>query len=173
MGETMHVLIVGPKGSGKSTLIRRLVQALGKPVWGYETRKEERVVDPQRGSPISLTEWGSTADPILVGYCKNRHAQALPEGFDRFAPRLSQPPQGHLVVLDEIGFLESASPAFCQGILHLLDGDQPVLAAVRDKSGPFLDQVRSHPNVRCFPLTSENREALLEDILAYWKEAAL
>ena len=173
MAERMHVLIVGPKGSGKSTLIRRLVQALGKPVWGYETRKEDGAADAQLGSPIFLTQWGSIAEPIVVGYCKNRHAQALPEGFCRFAPRLLQPPRGHLVVLDEIGFLESASPAFCQGILHLLDGDQPVLAAVRDKPGPFLDQVRSHPNVRCFAITPENRETLLEEILAYWKGAAL
>lgn len=166
----MHVLIVGPKGAGKSTLIRRLAQALGKPVWGYETWKEDALADAQRGSPIYLREFGDTAEPILVGHCKQRHAQAVAEGFERFAPRLIRPPEGHLVILDEIGFLETSSAAFCQGILTLLDGDIPVLAAVRDKPGPFLDRVRSHPNVRCFFLTPENRQSLFAEILRFWEE---
>ena len=36
----MNVLIVGARGAGKTTLIRRVLESLDCPVWGFETEKE-------------------------------------------------------------------------------------------------------------------------------------
>lgn len=36
----MNVLIVGARGAGKTTLIRRVLESLDRPVWGFETEKE-------------------------------------------------------------------------------------------------------------------------------------
>lgn len=36
----MHILIVGPRQVGKSTLIDKVLKAAGRPVWGFETKKE-------------------------------------------------------------------------------------------------------------------------------------
>ena len=68
--------------------------------------------------------------------------------------------------MDEIGFMEASSEAFCSGIFRLLDGDIPVLAAVKDKDTPFLQAVRNHPKTTCYHLTEDNREALFQQILA-------
>ena len=35
-----HTLITGPRGVGKSFLIRRVLEQLGRPVYGFETKKE-------------------------------------------------------------------------------------------------------------------------------------
>ena len=93
------------------------------------------------------------------------------EGFDLFATKLTGPvPEGCIVEMDEIGFLEAKSEAFCSAVMALLDGEIPAIAAVKDKDIPFLEKVRTHPNTRCFYITPENREALYEEVLAFVKK---
>ena len=48
----------------------------------------------------------------------------------------------------------------------LLDGDAPVLAAVKDRELPFLERVRAHPKCRSFFITPENRDRLFLEVLA-------
>lgn len=166
----MHTLIVGARHVGKSTLIRRLIEAVGKPVYGFETVKEDALEDAQLGSPIYIYPAGGartrSADN-LVGYCKEKHFTTICETFDRWAEKISSPPAGCIVLLDEIGFMESASPRFCDAIMQLLDGDTPVIAAVKYNSTPFLDAVKQHKNCRCFHITEENRDALTQEAIAF------
>lgn len=168
-----HVVITGYIGAGKSTLINRLIEEIGRPVTGYITKKEDGLRDEQLGSPIYIYEPGKprahTPDNLL-GYCKDRHFQTIEGAFDRWAPRLKQPVEkDHLIVMDEIGFMESKEKAFCEAIMHHLDGDIPVIAAVKDRDLPFLEAVRSHPKCHCFYLEPENREACFHEALAFLK----
>ena len=48
----MHALIVGDRGVGKSTLIRRVLKELNCPFSGFETKKEAQPEDPLLGCPI-------------------------------------------------------------------------------------------------------------------------
>lgn len=167
----MHALIVGERGVGKSTLIRRVLEELHRPVYGFETKKEDALADALRGSPVYIYDAGRPRTQTAenrVGYCKNHCFDAAPEVFDRFAPRLRQPvPPGAIVVLDELGFMESQASSFCAAVLELLDGDVPVLAAVKHKSTPFLEAVRNHPGAMCFYITEENRDALFPQVLDF------
>lgn len=167
----MHALIVGDRGVGKSTLIRRVLQELNRPVFGFETKKEEQLEDPIRGCPIYIYDAGKShirTPNNLIGYHKERDIPAITAAFDRYAPRLMGPVAENAVVeLDEIGFLEAKSDAFCQAVLYLLDGRNPVIAAVKNREHPFLDAVRNHPNARCFYITAENRDTLYEEVLAF------
>lgn len=170
----MHALIVGDRGVGKSTLIRRVLKELKCPVTGYETRKEEQLEDPTLGCPIYIYDAGKphcqTPDRC-IGYHRKPDAASVTAAFDRYAPKLMEPIPGSSVVeLDEIGFLEAGSEAFCQAVLHLLGGSRPVIAAVKDRDIPFLNRVRKHPNVRCFHITAENRDALYDEVLVFMKQ---
>ena len=170
----MHALIVGDRGVGKSTLIRRVLKELNRPVFGFETKKEEQLEDPIRGCPIYIYDAGKAHFQTLenlIGYHKERDIPAITAAFDRYSPRLMGPGAKNAVVeLDEIGFLEAKSDAFCQAVLHLLEGKNPVIAAVKNREHPFLDAVRNHPNARCFYITAENRNALYEEVLAFLKQ---
>lgn len=167
----MHALIIGSPGVGKSTLIRRVLAELGRPVFGFETKKEDSPEEGLPGCPVYLYEAGKAhrqGEEHLIGRSGGRQFSVHPEVFDRFAPKLRAPvPPGHIVLLDELGTMESASKAFCSAVLALLDGDAPVIAAVKDKSTPFLDAVRAHPGGKCFRITEDNRDALFEDVLTF------
>ncbi len=171
----MHCLIVASPGVGKSTLIRRVLEELDRPVFGYVTRKERHEWDETLGHPIYIYPAGQPerrSGENLVGHCKDRRPTIYAEVFCRFAPHLWEPvPSDGVIILDEIGFMESASPAFCDGILHLLDGDIPVIAAVKDKDTEFLRRIRNHPKAKCFPLTESNREQTYHAVLQEMKRS--
>jgi len=168
-----HALIVGARGVGKSTLISRVLEELKCPVVGFETKKEE-AQDGQPGWPVYLYEVGKArvqSRENLVGRCGNRCLARCPEVFDRYAVTLREPAaKGCVVKLDELGFLESASEAFCGAVLEKLEGDAPVIAAVKDRDTPFLRAVRSHPKAVCFFITEDNRDGLYREVLAFMRE---
>lgn len=165
-----HALIVGPRGVGKSTLIRRVREELQVPVSGFLTRKEPDLAHPTLGAPVYFyplgePEWRSPE--CLMGHCKDRRPQVYPDTFHRLAPQVAAMGGGQLLVMDEIGFMETCSPQFCRAVLAHLEGNVPVLAAVKDMELPFLDAVRSHPNCTCFFMTRENREELYLQVLDF------
>ena len=182
----VHTLIVGEQGVGKSTLIRRVLAELELSVCGFETCKEDTLADPQLGSPLYIYEAGQPhvqREDNRVGWCKDQKPVTRIEGFDDFAPKLEALSversagadlqtgvKTDVILMDEIGVMESKSELFCQAILKHLDGDVPVLASVKYKDRPFLQQVRNHPKCRCFSVTPENREELYQEVLAFVKE---
>lgn len=170
----MHALIIGDRGVGKSTLIRRVLKELNRPVFGFETKKEEHPEDPLLGCPIYIYDAGKPrrrTPENFIGYHRQTDAAAITAAFDRYAPNLTEPIcTADLVELDELGFLEAKSETFCQAVLRLLDGNRPVIAAVKDRDIPFLNAIRAHPSTRCFHITVENRDELFEEVLEFMKQ---
>lgn len=170
----MHTLIVGQRGVGKSTLIRRVLAQVDRPLFGFETKKENSLATEELGSPIYIYDAGKEhthTQENLLGWCKNKHFDSFKDVFDRYAPKLRQPvPEGSIILLDELGFMESSSEEFCSAVLNLLDGNVPVIAAVKYKDTPFLQAVRSHPKAKCFWIDEQNRDALYEEVLPFVKQ---
>lgn len=170
----MHILIVGPRQVGKSTLIEKVLKAANRPVWGFETKKETTSFNQELGYPIHIYAAGSphiqTKDN-LVGYCLDHHPTSYPEVFNNFAKKMQTPPkQGSIIKMDELGFLESDAKEFRDTVLDYLDGDIPVIAAVKHNSTPFLDAVKNHPNCKCFFITEENRDDLADEVTDFLEQ---
>lgn len=95
----MNVLIVGARGAGKTTLIRRVLESLDCPVWGFETEKE--------GDQVHIYDAGAEHVPTeenLVGLCGETRGFPVKEGFDRYAPRILAPVKaGSVMIMDELG----------------------------------------------------------------------
>ena len=165
-----HALIVGGQGVGKSTLITRVRRELALREAGIETVREA-VPAEKRGKPVYIYRVGFPRERTtenLAAFVGTGGSTSFPETFDRYAAYLRED-AGHagLIVLDELGFLESDAAAFCGTVLDLLDGDIPVLAAVKPKDTPFLAAVRHHPKAEIFTVNESNRDALAGQVLAF------
>jgi len=165
----MHILIVGNNGVGKSTLIQRLMERVSLPVYGFLTKKE---APAQADGPEPVYIHGVSGERIytqnnLVGTCTDHHSTRFPEAFDRAVPYLRSIPAGSIVLMDELGVMESDARGFCAAVLDCLDGDSLVIASVRNKKSSFLDTVRAHPKARCFFITPENGDALFLEVKAF------
>lgn len=166
-----HILIVGARGVGKSTLIRRVLKEMDRPVFGFETKKESALANDVKGSPIYIYEAGKPhmqTEENRIGYCLNHRPEPNGAAFDRFVPLLRRPvSEDHVILMDELGFLEAASESFCSAVMERLDGDVLVIAAVKKDDFPFLEAVRNHKNAKCFYITPENRDALFKEVMHY------
>lgn len=134
------ILICGPRGVGKSTLIRRLTALYPGPVSGFVT-KRETVADGEGLFPIyihpaacpeSRRQYGPEN---LIGRCDRRRSVRCTPAFDDWGPRLLEGPG--LLLMDELGFLERDAHRFQEAVLAALRGDQPVLAAVKTGTTRF------------------------------------
>ena len=87
-----------------------------------------------------------------------RYGVALGD-FERLTlPALRLPADA--VLIDELGKMELASPAFTDAVASLLDGDAPVIATVHVFRHPFTDRLKRRPDAELVRLTRENRDEL-------------
>ncbi len=166
--EKRHLLICGERGVGKSTLIRRLLAHNTRPLGGFVTLRL-KTPDENGFYPIYLYdaaqpegERRSTREN-LVGSCDSRSSVRHSEVFDTLGVRcIESTPEDGLILMDELGFLENGAPAFQRAVLDALDGETPVLAAVKPRDTDFLRAVRGHERAELVFLDEGNREVLYE-----------
>ena len=170
----MHILLVGNHRSDRSGLIRSLLKTCPAelPVQGYVTEKREP--DGMGRCPIYLHPIQGErryGQENLIGWCKDQRSTARPEGFEGYAPVLEELPYQGIIVLDELGVMESDAPRFRRAVLAVLDGALLVVASVRDKDTPFLRQVRGHPRCQCFSVEEGREEACLPAMTETFRQA--
>ncbi|MBQ6431672.1 MAG: hypothetical protein IJJ99_07350 [Oscillospiraceae bacterium] len=168
-----HIIIRGARGVGKSTLICRLMDAVPAKPGGFVTKKAPP--DADGVETIHIYPAGQPQIPTeenCVGACRSgRLLDRRTAVFDTLgAAYLSDTAGRNVLLMDELGFMESEALAFQQAVLNALDGDLPVLAAVKDKSTPFLERVCAHPDARVWVITPENRSKLFDELLPPLKD---
>jgi len=159
------VLVHGLPGTGKTTLISRVIEELPDPKRGFLTR-EVREGGRRVGFKIRTLDgreaWLAKRGR---GWPQVGKYRVFLEIFEKLALSALAPSEpGTLYVVDEIGKMEIFSEAFCQRIRELLSGPEPVLASVGYGKVPFLEEIfRLESPVFC-EITPENRDYLVERI---------
>ena len=168
--KSRHLLICGAVGVGKSTLIARLLEHSSRPLYGFATK---RIPTPDEDGLCSVylhpaaqrAEDRTYGVTNRVGRCDGRRAIRCPQVFDTLGVALLRAPENGLILMDELGFLENDAAKFRAAVLRTLDGETPVLAAVKSRDTDFLRAVKAHPNAELAEITPENRNALYRQLL--------
>lgn len=159
----MKILICGDVQVGKSTLIRKLTADTGRTPRGYITK---RIPAPEnKTSYVYLYDIANPPERIedsaVIKAIAPDGSTDYPEVLDTLGVEyLNGIPEKELVILDEIGTVESNSPLFQKAVMEILDGDYDVFASVKAQNTDFLRAVRSHPDCELYIITPENRDRL-------------
>jgi nucleoside-triphosphatase len=161
------LLITGRPGVGKTTLIRRLADPLGRRAAGFYTEEiresGERVgfrlvTLDGRTAVFAHAGWAGQA-PHRVGrygvdldVLDRIGVQALRQGVKR----------RRVILVDEIGKMELASDAFRTAMEEAASGAAPVIAAITVAPHPWADAFKQRPGVIAYEVTTANRDQVLE-----------
>ncbi len=159
------ILLTGKPGSGKTTLIRRVLECLSTPVGGFYTQEIREGSTRMGFEIVTLDGRRATMAHVDIGGVDVGAIDELAVGAVRAALARRE-----LVVIDEIGPMEILSARFRQVVRQALESESPVLGSIVQRSMPFTDPIKATPGVRVLEVTPHNRDALLPRILAMLPE---
>ena len=169
----MALLITGPPGVGKTTVIRAVASGLaGARLGGFFTQ-EMRRRGGRRGFEL-VTFDGQRA---VMAHVDRRDGPRVGKygvdaGVLEITARtsLAVSPGIDVYLVDEIGKMECLSPGFVVAMRALLDTGRPVVATIGERGGGFIAEVKGRPDVALWRLTRDNRDAVPARILTWLRD---
>jgi nucleoside-triphosphatase len=168
-----NILIRGRPGSGKTTLIIKIVNSLrDKTAGGFYTQEiragKDRVgfaVKTLNGKEGVLSHEKFKTGPRVGKYKVDINViDKLIVSSIEDAIR-----DKDIVIIDEIGKMEMFSENFKSAVKKALDSPKMVLATIPVYSNSFLESIKARNDVEILNLDMNNRDRLVEDILKHLK----
>jgi len=162
-----NILITGPPGCGKSTVIEKVVNRMEEPVGGFFTR-EIKESGRRVGFSINTVDGreGILAHQNIRSQFRVGKYGVNIEDIDSLAVSAIIPAQRkQVIVIDEIGKMECFSDLFKKTLIQVLDSPNCVIGSIALKGGSFIQGIKNRDDVTVSSVTPETRDSLVEEIL--------
>jgi nucleoside-triphosphatase THEP1 len=159
-----NLLITGPPGCGKTTLIEKVIERTHVPCIGFVT-KEIREAGRRKGFKIITLARGEgiLAHQNIGGELKvGKYGVNLQKLEQIAAPSIVPQNPGEVVIIDEIGKMERLSKVFGKTVLDVLDSPNLVLGTIALKGGDFIESIKARLDIELIQITQQNRSALVD-----------
>lgn len=173
MLQKANILITGPPGCGKSTLVARIIKSLqtkGVKVGGITTPDFRTESGRREGFLIQDITTGEKATMAAVGFPSK--IQVGRYGVDVAAVRTigvnaieRATTTADVVVIDEIGKMELAVPEFQRCVTSAFDSTKPVLGTIGlYLTSPFVTTVKQRTDVKILKLKRDQQSTIYQHI---------
>jgi nucleoside-triphosphatase THEP1 len=162
-----NILVTGPPGCGKSTLIEKVINRMEEPVTGFFTREIK-----ERGRRVGFSintldgREGILAHQNIRSQFRIGKYGVNIEDIDSLAVSVIIPVQREqVIVIDEIGKMECFSALFKKTLIQVLDSPNCVIGSIALRGGPFIQGIKNRDDVTVIGITPETLDSLAEQIL--------
>jgi nucleoside-triphosphatase THEP1 len=161
------LLITGRPGSGKTTLIKRVLEKLSQPAGGFYT-EEIREHGMRVGFKIVTLDGRETvlAHVNFTGPERVSKYGLDVRGLENIGVKAIHAAlkARQLIVIDEIGPMEIRSAPFRDAVIEALDSESPVLATIFARPLPFTEKLKRRHDVTLIELRPDNRTKLVSEL---------
>ena len=173
--EPLHYFLQGKRGVGKSTVIRKTLEIImvdHAPILGGFFTWNGGMDDPNVYMRPARQETSGESYRLASWDSGSRRMTCETSVFDREGARLLSETRGSdLIIMDELGYLESAAAAFRQAVMDRLAGSTPVFGVLLLGDVPWHDGIKSDPRVRLIDVDELNRDTLPQELAAMLRPA--
>src|SRR5271157_86111 len=169
-----NLLLTGPPGCGKTTVLERVVEHFGDlRLAGFLTLELR-----EHGQRVGFEAVGLGGRRVILAHVQFRSPVSVGRyGVepDRLVPLINEelartPGTVDAYLIDEIGKMECHCPQFIEAVYRLLEGPVPFVASIALRGGGFIAEVRNRRDVQVVEVTQGNRQTLPGQIVAWVKK---
>ncbi|MBN2120849.1 MAG: AAA family ATPase [Candidatus Omnitrophica bacterium] len=161
-----NIFLTGAPSSGKTTLIKKVIQRLPKAANGFYTQEEKR--DGKRTGFLMITldgEKGYLAHQDINSDFHIRRYGVSIENIETVAIPSIKPVDNNIIILDEIGKMECFSEKFKKAASYALDSQNIVIGTITLGGSDFISEVKLRPDIEIIEVKPDNRDGLSSIIL--------
>jgi nucleoside-triphosphatase len=161
-----NILLTGTPGCGKTTIIRKVVDGLTMPVKGFFTEEVRGSAGQRIGFDVVMLD-GRRGPLARVGFSGPRVGKygVCLDFLETVALEEISKTVCELVVVDEIGKMESYSAAFREVVSCILDGRTLLIGTVALGGSVFIREVRIRTDIELIEVTVRNRDGLAKKLI--------
>jgi nucleoside-triphosphatase len=161
-----NIFVTGPPSSGKTTVIKKVIQMLTVPAKGFYT-EEERINNKRVGFLMRTLDGkkGYLAHQDISSEYHIRRYGVSMANIDSIAIPAITPNGEQVIILDEIGKMECFSQKFIAAAKQALDSPSIVVGTITLGGSGFILEVKQRSDIEIMEVTLENRDSLPEVIV--------
>ena len=152
-----HVFLTGEKGTGKSTVLKKVLLMYNGKAGGFFTVRTNAFLGGKYS--VHIFPAGEKAEPTadnLLFICDGPGADTA-DRFNALGCSALSRRDVSLFVMDELGPHEAEAEAFRKRVTEVLDGDIPVLGVLQAPADKFWAEIVNRKDVKVITVTKENR----------------